>query len=413
MRYFFRAFILALLFLPQVTHAAGEAELFFAEESYSFTRGEHVDVIVEIAANQSSLDTVRAVLTYDPNVLMAQDAHLLGVFDRSAPGNYIDNTSGKVSWGAFTLEESLTTSTSFVAVTFLALEAGETTIAISPDSRAISLGEEQLNLQRLDSTEVEVTLRETDSATATLLSLESSTHPSELQWYPSTEVNLSWTPLQGSSEIVSYTYVLDEDPQASLAQVVDALTQEISVDVGEDGVYVFRIQGTQADGQTTPIAERVVRVDTTSPNPIELAAQDTQLLEGESAWFSFATTDETSGVLQYQIAINDDAFELQTSPLEVKGLPVGTYFVRVAALDRAGNTTYGSSSIRVYPSDTDLERPEGYEDHTEIQAIGPATIIEIDPPTSPNKFLWGLGGVTLFLLLFFMIRSQRRRREYS
>jgi hypothetical protein len=407
MKQLLTAFLFAMFFLPSFAQAAGSAELSFSEDTYTFTRGEQFDVVVEVAANQSSLDTVRAVVTFDPNVLMAQDVQLLGVFDRSAPGNYIDNTRGKVSWGAFTLEDPLNTSTSLLSITFLAVGEGSADVSISSDSKAISQGQEYFNAGSLDVASVAVTVPATDDAESALLVLESVTHPSEMQWYPSTDVAMSWTELESDSAIVSYTYTLDEDPQASLAQVVDASVTDVLIDVVEDGIYTFRIQGLQADGATTPIAERVVRVDTTPPNPIQLTAQDTQLLEGESAWLSYATTDEASGVLQYQIAINEGPFELQASPVQVEGLPAGTYFFRVAALDRAGNTSYGSESVRVYPEGTDLDRPEGYEEHTEILAIGPAP----EEVSDEAEFPWApviSVAVLMILLALIVIKTKKK-----
>lgn len=407
MKQLLTAFLFAMFFLPSFAQAAGSAELSFSEDTYAFSRGEQFDVVVEVAANQSSLDTVRAVVTFDPNVLMAQDVQLLGVFDRSAPGNYIDNTRGKVSWGAFTLEDPLNTSTSLLSITFLAVGEGSADVSISSDSKAISQGQEYFDAGSLDVASVAVTVPATDDAESALLVLESATHPSEMQWYPSTDVAMSWTELESDSAIVSYTYTLDEDPQAPLAQVVDASVTDVLIDVVEDGIYTFRIQGLQADGATTPIAERVVRVDTTPPNPIQLTAQDTQLLEGESAWLSYATTDETSGVLQYQIAINEGPFELQDSPVQVEGLPAGTYFFRVAALDRAGNTTYGSESVRVYPEGTDLDRPEGYEEHTEILAIGPAPEEVSDEAEFPWTPVISV-AVLMILLALIVIKTKKK-----
>ncbi|MDG1950922.1 MAG: cohesin domain-containing protein [bacterium] len=400
MKQLLTAFLFAMLFLPSFAQAAGSAELSFSEDAYAFSRGEQFDVVIEVAANQSSLDTVRAVVTFDPNVLMAQDVQLLGAFDRLAPGNYIDNTRGKVSWGAFTLDEPLDTSTSLFSITFLAVGEGSTDVSISSDSKAISQGQETFNIGSLDASSVTIDVPDTNDAESALIVLESVTHSNELQWYPSTDIAITWTELASGSPIVSYTYTLDEDPQAPLAQVVDASVTDVLIDVVEDGIYTFRIQGLQADGVATPIAERVVRVDTTPPNPIQLTAQETQLLEGESAWLSYATTDEASGVLQYQIAMNDGDYALEASPVQVEYLPAGTYFFRVAALDRAGNSTYGSASVRVYPEGTDLGRPEGYEDNTEILAIGPAP--EEENETSEFPFVPVI-SVCVLLSLFALI----------
>lgn len=357
------------LLVPGISRAAGATSMSLDSASYSVARGEQFDMDVSVNPNGETLDTVRAVVTFDPTLVRVTSVALTGAFDRVAPGNYYDNETGKVSWGAFTLEGPVASSESFITITFLAMEEGSGDVEVSKDSRAISNGEERIDTGSLGSASVNVTASSSAEAGTALIVVESASHPNEVDWYANNAVDFSWTTLEGDSELTAYYWAFDEssdtDPNTYLAPDT---TQMAFQDVG-DGVHYFHVKGVQANGKETAVSHRRVNVDVTAPHAIELLAQDNKILEGESAWFTFATIDDTSGVLQYQIAINDSAYQVQESPLEMTDLLPGTYFFRVAAFDRAGNAAYGSTSVRVYPEGTDMSRPDGYEENAEIAAI--------------------------------------------
>lgn len=361
--------LLMFMFVPSVASAAGAAVMNLSADSVETEFGQQFDLVVSVEPNGEELDTARAVLTFDPTLLQVQNVSLTGAFDRSAPGNYFDNTSGKISWGGFTLEGPVTQSTPLATITFLATQQGSAQIDVSSDSKAISAGEEKIDISSLESSSITVTESATLEEGVALLVVSSGSHINDVDWYPLSTVDLSWVTLEEESPITAYYYTFDQASNTDPATFLSADTTEISIEDVEDGVHYFHLKGVQADGKETPVVHRRVNVDTTAPNPIELIAQDTKLLEGESVWLTFATTDETSGVLQYQVAINDSAYQVQSSPLEIEDLEPGTYFFRVAALDRAGNSTYQARSVRVYPEGTELDRPEGLEEASEIEAI--------------------------------------------
>ncbi|MBI4437459.1 hypothetical protein HY631_00735 [Candidatus Uhrbacteria bacterium] len=402
--------VAAVVFVPGlVVQAAGTATMSLDQSSYEAARGERFDVTVSVDPQGESLDTVRAVVIFNPSVVSVQSVRLSGSFDRMAPGNYYDNTTGKISWGAFTLEGSVTEKTSFITVTFLGLEEGEGNIQISSDSRAISNGEERISTSGQGEATIEVTPAVGSEPGVALVALESSSHPDEETWYSNKNIALSWTELEGDSPIKTYYYRFGPESDAEPDVSLDGETTELSLEAPADGMYYFRLKGIQEDGRETAVASRAVRVDTTAPNAIELTVQDDQILVGESAWFTFATTDETSGVLQYQVAINDSAFQVQTSPLEMEDLVAGTYFFRVAAFDRAGNVIYSGVSVRVYPEGTDLNRPEGYEASGEVGAIV-SSIQETARGATNNRPLL----ITLVLgvaALFGIIYLSRKRKS--
>lgn len=396
------------MLVPVASEAAGAASMGLDATNYTVESGKQFDVTVSLNPNGELLDTVRAVVTFDPTLLQVQDVALVGSFNRVAPGNYYDNTVGKVSWGAFTLEGPVTTEGSLATVTFLPLAEGEGTIEISSDSRAISNGEEKINVGTLGTASVNVGAAVASQPGVAFIMVESESHANDVDWYTNNTVKFSWTQLQGESPVEAYYYSFDESSDTDPTTYLAATTADLTLEDIKDGTHYFHIKGVQADGRETTTIHRRVNVDVTAPHQIELLAQDKKIVEGESAWFTFATIDDTSGVVQYQIAINDSAYQVQESPLEMTDLQPGTYFFRVAALDRAGNAAYGSTSVRVYPKGTDLDRPEGYEENAEMSAIAKAFGEKVGlAGENLNLLISILLGIVVIIAIIYAIRKRK------
>ncbi|MBI2474952.1 hypothetical protein HYV69_00825 [Candidatus Uhrbacteria bacterium] len=361
--------ILASSIAPFSALAAGSAEMGFSQTNVSVEKGDKFDLTVTFDAKSEKIDTVRSVVTFDPTILKAESVALIGQFNRNAPGNYIDNKTGKVFWGGFTLEALKETSGSLLKITFSAKQPGEATVAIDPESKMISNGEERINTKKLGSVKVVVAEAKSADPNLSVITVNSSTHLDESEWYPNNSVKVEWVELKGDSEITGYYYSFDETSNSDPTKFVPSTQTTADFNKVKDGIHYFHIKGVQKDGKTTKTVHRQFKVDVTKPNPVSLTVSSEQLIEGESLWLTFATTDEMSGVLQYQVALNTSAFLPQESPMELTDLKPGTYFVRVAALDRAGNVTYQGQSVRVYPEGTEIQRPEGYEQSSEINAI--------------------------------------------
>ena len=397
-----------VLLVPAVSEAAGASTMSLDASSYEAEIGKQFDAIVSVNPNGEALDTVRAVVTFDPAVLMVGNVSLAGAFNRIAPGNYYDNETGIVSWGAFTLEGPVTSAGQFVRVTFLPLTQGEGDIEISADSRAISNGEEKINVSELGSASVNVGASATSEPGVALIVVQSETHANDVDWYANNTARFSWTQLQGDNPITAYYYAFDESSDTDPTIYLASTTTEMSFDAVADGAHYLHIKGVHADGRETTTVHRRVNVDVTAPHPIELLAQDNKILEGESAWFTFATIDDTSGVLQYQIAINDSAYQVQESPLEMTDLQPGTYFFRVAALDRAGKASYGSASVRVYPAGTEIGRPEGYEETSEMAAVARAISEKVAlAGERPYLLISILLGIVVIISIIYAINKRR------
>gem|GEM_PF-1632745 len=400
--------ILASSIIPFSVLAAGSAEMGILQTNVSVEAGEKFDLTVTFDAKSESIDTVRSVVTFDPTILKAESVSLIGPFNRNAPGNYIDNKTGKVFWGGFTLEALKENSGSLAKITFSAKQAGQATVAIDPESKMISNGEEKINTKKLGSVKVVVAEVAEADPNLSMITVNSSTHLEESEWYPNNSVKVEWVELKGNSEITGYYYSFDETSNSDPTTSVPATQTTVTLEEVKDGIHYFHIKGVQKDGKTTKTVHREFKVDATKPNPITLSVSTDQLIEGESLWLTFATTDEMSGVLQYQVALNTSAFLPQESPMELTDLKPGTYFLRVAAIDRAGNVKYDGKSVRVYPEGTDIKRPEGFEQSSEIDAIT-KTPSDVSKPENKNRDL--LITLVLVVLIGFGIIYARKHNK--
>ena len=113
-----------------------------------------------------------------------------------------------------------------------------------------------------------------------------------------------------------------------------------------DGVRRLQIRATDAAGNTGPVAERVLTVDTVAPTvtitdgPIGTVAQTT-------AEVTF-TVDESP--VTTRCSLDGAAFAICTSPATYSGLDQGAHTVQVRATDAAGNT--GPIASRTWTVDT-------------------------------------------------------------
>lgn len=407
--------LVLLSFAPCAAFAAGSATLSLNPSATAARAGEMFDVRISGNANGQSIDTVRAVLTFDPTMVRAQSVRLTGGFDRTAPGNYLDNANGKVSWGAFTLDKPVNETFDYATVTFLALKEGSANMAVSADSRMVSNGEERIDVGQLKSVAYRIETAAPADPLAPTLVVTSTTQANDTDWYPNSTVEMRWSVNQAQKTIKSFLVAFDESSNTDPKESLPASTETRSYASVADGIHYFHIKGVLAQGGFTPTVHRAVKIDVDAPREFLVTASDTKILEGESVWLTFATTDGASGVNQYQMAINDSAYQVQESPLEITDLKAGTYLFRVAALDRAGNSKYGSVSVRVYPSGTDLERPEGYGQAPEAGNVYPDALGnpngEKASATSPKMFVLLISLVLVGLVAFGIIYVKKFKKS--
>ncbi len=408
-----KIFVLLFVLLGSFTQplfAAGLVGLSLVAPTSEVYVGDFFEVIVQANSSDVTIDTIRMVATYDPSIVRAEMVSLIGPFDHSAPGNYIDNKTGKIFWGGFNTKGGVSQTNNFARITFSAIKEGDATVKISSDSRMIADGVEKMQEgargKGLGEVEIKI-LGAVGSADGDMkIKLESTSHPEENVWSKSNTINVSWKNTDTSKPVKEYLYTFDETPNTipTTGELPQCKGRQCTFKVVKDGIYYFHLGVLLEDGTRIKTIHQRFNIDTVAPNAIALITDEDKILEGEALVLTFATTDETSGVSQYQIALNDGPFETQTSPYELKDLKAGTYFIRVAAIDRAGNIIYGSTNARVYPKDTILDRPQ-------IQPTeSPSSISSLRGVTRQSNLVLTVIALVTVVLIIIAVFIKRRKK---
>ncbi|OCL26003.1 hypothetical protein U472_08220 [Orenia metallireducens] len=124
-----------------------------------------------------------------------------------------------------------------------------------------------------------------------------------------------------------------------------------------DGKYLITVKAVDMAGN---IAEHTINVivDTTAPEAFETIADPAGWTNNNQPIISFATTDATSGIDHYELAVDDGEFEEIVSPYQLPAQEDGEHQIRVKAIDKAGWETI--SQTKVYIDTTPPGTPEHF-----------------------------------------------------
>ena len=332
--------LITLVWSASLSYAAGAATMYLSPVSKPAEVGKTFVANITINPSGTSVDTARAQISFSSNLITAVNVSLAGSLDSPAPGNSVNNNTGTISWGGFTVDRPLTSTGLFARVTFRANAVGDAVIKVSGTSKLINNGNEVGNPGGFN----QITVNVVPAGEGTSpLQITSSTHPNSDKWYQANTVQLSWNYINGAS----YLWSWDRDPESVPTQP----TRDISKSLRnvKSGVWYFHLQARLADGKITdPISYRV-QIDNVAPNPIEpyLDVNDTGQLT-----VRFATTDYHSGIASYDLRVNQETIENAHNPYVLRGLNIGDNLIAVTSYDIAGNVRQGWVKFVLNPDGT-------------------------------------------------------------
>lgn len=121
----------------------------------------------------------------------------------------------------------------------------------------------------------------------------------------------------------------------------------------QDGTWYLHIRFRNTEGWGETAHERLT-IDTKAPLPFTITSSESESSNNPSPILSFKTSDPLSGISEYQVRINRDAWV--TIPLsdftgswKIAPLAPGVHQITVRALDRAGNSIESSISQETLP----------------------------------------------------------------
>lgn len=179
-------------------------------------------------------------------------------------------------------------------------------------------------------------------------------------WTSGASVSISFATTDATAGINHYEVALDGGPYATH-------TSPYALDVSSvaDGTHTVHVKAIDNAGNDL-VKDVTVRLDKTNPAAFTPTANATSWTKASSVSISFATTDATSGIASYQVALDGGGYTTRTSPyaLDVSSVADGTHTVHVKAIDNAGNSLVRDVTIsldKTAPADfTPTANPAGW-----------------------------------------------------
>ena len=178
----------------------------------------------------------------------------------------------------------------------------------------------------------------------------SPTHPNNDKWYPSDTVSFRWEALPDTDGV---SYMLDENPVAEPDNVSEGKKVAVSYEKVPDGAHYFHIKRMR-NGAWGGVTHFAVKIDHSPPAAFDIQVSPGIKSTNKNPLFSFATTDEKSGINHYELKIislgssrgaaDTKSVERSETPffIEVQSpyseqLNFGNYEIVARAFDYAGN----------------------------------------------------------------------------
>lgn len=350
--------------------AAGQALLSLSPVSQAVSVGDIFTIDVVVDPHGVTLDTVRANLNFSADKLQVISFDLGNLYPTVAPGSYFDNSKGMISEGGTVLGGEVKIKGVFGTITFQATTKGNASIAVLKGSKLIRAGKENIN-QFLGRASVTIGAAK---ESAEQVVVQSPTNPTQDEWVNKNSVEFNWSVVANLPKIEKFLYSFDQIPNTDPVNELAATVSNKKVGNVKDGVWYFHIKGRFNAKTFSKTNHYRVMIDTVAPEKIMPVLEQSVISEGAVAIVRFSTTDQTSGIDYYEVAIDDGRFIKMDSPATIDGLKSGKHTILVRAFDQAGNISANAAQIIVNP-----------------KTVATST-------TAFNKNLWLIAGGILILI---------------
>ncbi|MDP3964733.1 MAG: cohesin domain-containing protein [bacterium] len=335
MRGFLRAIIISALVLTGGFVATDEAR---AAKMYPSPLQSEVAVndtfIVEFHLHSDGdlINAAQAEIEYDPDLLSVVDISRTESFllfwaeePRINEAAGVIRFIGGVPGGTYVFDSNM------VSVTFRARHTGISDLKMNTQGSSVHLNDGLGTTAplRLTNGTVQISHPNPDK-----LVISSPSHPDENSWYQTKDVVFEWTEKADSF----YSYTLSRSPTDEPDRLPEAETGRVEFSDVSDGIHYFILNEKIRDDEWQLVGQRRVMIDSVPPLEFEIElSQETSVFGGN--WFiSFATSDRTSGIYQYEVVEGNEGIRPATSPYQLKSELMNRRVI-VRAYDKAENVT--------------------------------------------------------------------------
>lgn len=333
---------IALLSAPGIARAAG---LFVSPSSGIFPMGKNFAVTLRVNSQGTAVNAIEGVLSFNPAQLQVVSVTAPGsIFNLNVQDPEFSNAAGTVKWTGVILNPGYTgTSGNLITVTFKPIAPGETRINYT--SGAV-LANDGAGTNVLTGMSGGVYTIGTGGPTPTVTpsvgapTVTSSTHPDQTLWYATNDPIFAW---QLPTDVDGVSYLVNPSPSANPGNQSDGVVSTATFTDTPEGANYFHIKFRRG-GVWGPVTHFAFNTDTQAPEPFSVVREDESDLTDPRPSVTFATDDAVSGVVRYLMQVDDGEWtEVPESPeLAPFTMPLtgpGTHYIRVEAVDRAGNST--------------------------------------------------------------------------
>lgn len=326
--------------------------------SGSYTTGQVFSVSVLVSTIGSDpLNAVSGVVSFPANILQVVSVDKSNsIVDFWIGEPSFSNSEGTVSFEGGSYNPGFSgAGGKVINILFKAKTTGSATISFLSSSILANDGRGTNILDTANATTIaiasgqETSVETADTVASQSLVVYSATHPDSTKWYAAKKANISWKVPKGTNAVRTK---LDQNPSTVPSVLYSPAILEKEVELTDDGVWYFHVQARDNSGWG-PVTHFKIQIDTTPPNQFSVTFPHGSATDDPRPVILFNTTDDLSGIDYYDVAIGGaNAVRVNhnlvdSNPYAVPDQDPGKRDIKVVAYDRAGNSTFATTSFVV------------------------------------------------------------------
>lgn len=334
----------------------------------SFSVGDSLTVDLDIDSQGVSVNAAQGTIRFSPDILEAERVdRSQAIFNFWLEDPEIDNNLGSISFTGGSTNGFSGVSLEVFKVNFRVKGVGASSIVVSDGAVSASDGSGTnvlVGTRGIDITvvagaslpagqisvlpPVEQITRPATPAAALPVRPEVlvDLYPDQTAWHNASSPFLGRWALPG--DITDVSTLIDKNP-ASNPAVSEGLFDNKTFASLDDGIWHLHVRFRNNVGWG-PTAHYRIAVDTVPPAPFSILSSSGTSSTNPSPTISFFASDALSGLSGYSVQIDSGDYESVTgSSFTLPPLVPGVHSIRVAARDRAGNSTETFSELEILP----------------------------------------------------------------
>lgn len=354
----FICLVFYVLFSPSIIYAAN---LRFAPSSGSYAVGRNFSVGVYVSTPNQAINAVSGIISFPSDKLevvsLTRGGSILTLWVQEPS---FSNTNGTVNFEGVVLNPGFIGANGrIITVNFRSKSSGEAKLNFSSSSVLandgagtnilMSSGEANFNITNI------LVLPRPEENILPIISgnlpsapnIVSSTHPDSNFWYTDNNPKFNWGLQEG---ITAVGLLVSRSSRATPTVVHSPAISAREILNVEDGIWYLHARFRNENGWGN-IATFRFQIDRTSPTNLQINEIQRDDKTTPRARFTFSANDETSGIKNYEIQINQDDIIIwqhnEGTFFETPTLPPGNHILTVRAVDMAGNKIASFAEFKI------------------------------------------------------------------